>query len=187
VRAPLSRRGQSTCISALIAALLGLAAVLGPPVIENAPYLPDISLAWWAMALAFAATDLFGLHVQERRETQTITLNEIPLVLGLHFATPMAMLAGRTIGSLATMVFYRRSPPLKIVFNVSLLVSETCLALTIFRALAPSTPVAGPATWLAAYAAALPPTSWAPSSSPASSPRATAGSTSGHCSPAPDP
>ena len=67
----------------------------------------------------------------------------------------MAMLAGRLIGSAAVMVAYRRSPPLKIVFNLSLLVSEICLALTIFRALAPATPVAGPATWLAAYAAAF--------------------------------
>ena len=67
----------------------------------------------------------------------------------------MAMLAGRLIGSAAVMIAYRRSPPLKIVFNLSLVVSEVCLALTIFRALAPDTPGAGPATWLAAYAAAF--------------------------------
>ena len=53
------------------------------------------------------------------------------------------------------MIGYRRSPPLKIVFNLSLVLSETCLALTIFRVLAPATPVAGPGTWLAAYAAAF--------------------------------
>ena len=53
------------------------------------------------------------------------------------------------------MIAYRRSPPLKIVFNLSLLVSEICLALTIFGAVAPATPGAGPATWLAAYAAAF--------------------------------
>ena len=97
-----------------------LAAVLGPPFVGHAAYLPHIHLPWWAMALAFAATDMFVLHVQARRETQSISLSEIPLVLGLHFAAPMAMLAGRLIGSAAVMVAYRRSPPLKIVFNLSL-------------------------------------------------------------------
>ena len=124
VRAPLSRRGQVACISALIAVLLGVAAVLGPPFVGHASYLSHIQLPWWAMALAFAATDTFVLHVQARRETQSISLSEIPLVLGLHFAAPMAMLAGRLIGSAAVMIAYRRSPPLKIVFNLSLLVSE---------------------------------------------------------------
>jgi diguanylate cyclase (GGDEF)-like protein len=155
VRAPLSRRGQVACISALIAVLLGVAAVLGPPFVGQASYLSHIHLSWWAMALAFAATDMFVLHVQARRETQSISLSEIPLVLGLHFAAPMAMLAGRLIGSAAVMIAYRRSPPLKIVFNLSLLVSEICLALTIFGAVAPASPGAGPATWLAAYAAAF--------------------------------
>jgi diguanylate cyclase (GGDEF)-like protein len=155
VRAPLSRRGQVACISAIVAVLLGVAAVLGPPFVGQASYLSDVHLSWWAMALAFAATDTFLLHVQARRETQSISLSEVPLVLGLHFAAPMAMLAGRLIGSAAVMVAHRRSPPLKIVFNLSLLVSEICLALTVFRALAPDTPHGGAATWLASYAAAF--------------------------------
>jgi diguanylate cyclase (GGDEF)-like protein len=154
-RPPLSRRGQVLCISALIAILLGLAAILGPPFIGHQPYLSDVRLPWWAIALGFAATDIFELNVQARRETQTISLSEIPLVLGLHFAAPMAMLAGRVIGSAAALICYRRSPPLKIVFNLSLVLSESCLALTIFRVLAPDSPSAGPATWLAAYAAAF--------------------------------
>ena len=47
------------------------------------------------MALAFAATDVFVLNVQARRETQTISLSEIPLVLGLFFAAPLALVIGR--------------------------------------------------------------------------------------------
>jgi diguanylate cyclase (GGDEF)-like protein len=142
-------------ISALIAALLALAAVLGPPFIGHRPYLPGVHLAWWAMALGFAATDMFVLNVQARRETQSITLSEIPLVLGLHFAAPMAMVAGRLLGAAVTMVCYRRSPPLKIFFNLSLVLAETCLALTLFRVLAPATAAVGPGTWLAAYGAAF--------------------------------
>jgi hypothetical protein len=58
-RRPLSRRGQTLCIAALIAALLGLTAWLGPGLVALAPYLSHVSLPWWAIALAFATTAHF--------------------------------------------------------------------------------------------------------------------------------
>ena len=53
------------------------------------------------------------------------------------------------------MIGYRRSPPLKVAFNLSLVLSETGLAVALFRTLAPTDPTPGPGTWLAAYAAAF--------------------------------
>ena len=53
------------------------------------------------------------------------------------------------------MIGYRRSPPLKITVNLALILSETAIAIALFRALSPEDPGAGPATWLAAYAAAF--------------------------------
>ena len=109
------------------------------------------------MALAFAATDTFAPRRPGGRPS-SISRSEIPLVLGLDFAAPLAMLAGRLIGSAAVMIAYCRSPPLKIVFNLSLFVPRKGPprpATTPFWALAPDTAVAGPATWLAAYAAAF--------------------------------
>ncbi len=152
---PLSRRGQFLCITALIVALLALTAWLAPTLVELPPYLSHVELPWWAVALAFAATDVFVLNVQARRETQTISLSEIPLVLGLYFAAPLALIGGRALGSAVAMIVYRRSPPLKISVNLALILSETSLAVTIFLALSPQTPVTGPATWLAAYVAAF--------------------------------
>jgi hypothetical protein len=114
-----------------------------------------VDLPWWAVALAFAATDMFVLNVQARRETQTVSLSEIPVVLGLFFAAPGALLAGRLLGSAAAMIGYRRSPPLKIAFNLSLILAETTVTISVFLALAPAEPGVGPASWGAAYAAAL--------------------------------
>ena len=56
------------------------------------------------MGLAFAATEACVLHIQVRREAQTVSFSELPLVLGLFFASPLAMLAGRLIGSAAVMI-----------------------------------------------------------------------------------
>ncbi|WP_167762219.1 bifunctional diguanylate cyclase/phosphodiesterase [Blastococcus sp. CT_GayMR20] len=143
------------CITGLIAGLLAIAAILGPLHAERTAYLPDVHLPWWAVALAFAATDVFVLNVQARRETQTVSLSEIPVVLGLFFAAPGALLAGRLIGCAAAMIVYRRSPPLKIAFNLSLVLAETTVTISVFLALAPAEPGVGPVSWGAAYAAAF--------------------------------
>jgi hypothetical protein len=70
----------------IVAVLLALAAVVGPPFLQRSPFLADALLPWWAVAVAFAVTETFVLHVPTRRETQTISFGELPLVLGLFFA-----------------------------------------------------------------------------------------------------
>jgi diguanylate cyclase (GGDEF)-like protein len=66
----------------------------------------------------FAITEIVVLDVQVRREAQTISLSEIPLVLGLLFAPPGAVVLGRLLGPLTVFVTHRQSPPLKIAYNV---------------------------------------------------------------------
>jgi diguanylate cyclase (GGDEF)-like protein len=151
----LGRPARTLCLALLLAALVGLAAVLAPDLVDRAPYLPGIELPWWAMALAFAATEAFVLHIQTRREAQTISFSEVPLVVGLFFAAPVAIVVGRVVASVVAMTGYRRTPPMKVCFNVALLTAETCLAIAVFNALAPAGGFPGPATWLAAYVATL--------------------------------
>ena len=138
-----------------MAALLVLSATLVPRFIGAGAFLTDFSLPWWAMALAFAGTETFVLNVQARRETQTISFSELPLLLGLFFASPVALLSGRIIASTLVMVGLRRSPPMKVALNVSLLVAETSVAVALFGAISAGSSSPGPLTWLAAYAGAL--------------------------------
>ena len=49
------------------------------------------------------------------------------------------------------MLLHRRSPPLKIAFNLALFAADTGLAIAVFRAVAVGSHTAGPLTWLAAY------------------------------------
>src|SRR5689334_12032575 len=51
----------------------------------------DVHVTWWQLMIMFAVAELFVLHVQVRREAQTVSLSEIPLVLGLFFAAPHSL------------------------------------------------------------------------------------------------
>ncbi|MDT7538548.1 MAG: hypothetical protein QOI82_2133, partial [Actinomycetota bacterium] len=119
----------------LIVGMLLLAGWIGLPVLGHGPFLSGVPLPWWAIALAFAATEIFVLHIQRRREAQTISFSEMPLVLGLFFATPLALLLGRLTASFGVLVLHRRTPPLKTVFNLALGVTETAIAVALFTAL----------------------------------------------------
>jgi diguanylate cyclase (GGDEF)-like protein len=151
----LGTTARRLCLFALIAALLVLSALLIPSFIGGSAFLADFTLPWWAMALAFAGTESFVLNVQARRETQTISFSELPLLLGLFFASPLALLGGRIIASTVVMVGVRRSPPMKVALNVALLVAETSVAVALFTAISSGSSSPGPLTWLAAFAGAL--------------------------------
>src|SRR4051794_33115806 len=81
----------------------------------------------------FGVTEAVVLHVQLRRETQAISLSEIPLVIGLLYAAPLTLLWTRVAGSAIVLVAYRRQPRLKLLYNLSIHATEVCLAEWIFR------------------------------------------------------
>jgi diguanylate cyclase (GGDEF)-like protein len=101
----------------------------------------------------FVAAEATQLHVEFHRETYSISVSDLPLVLGLFFVDPLVLLAVRLVAAAALMIV-RRRPPIKILFNLCLFTAETALALTVFHALAahPVEAVA-PWSWLAAAAA----------------------------------
>jgi diguanylate cyclase (GGDEF)-like protein len=130
--------------------LAGLGIALLPP-LGGAALIPSLQLPWWALTLGFVVAEVFVLNIQARRETQAISFSEIPLVLGLFLAAPFAMLVGRVLASGAVMILHRKSPPLKIAFNLALHLSDTCVAIAIFRVISRGHDTASPLTWAAAY------------------------------------
>jgi diguanylate cyclase (GGDEF)-like protein len=142
-------RAQSLAVWGLIAALVTATLVLQTGFVGrlHAPAGP-VRIPWWLLAAAFALVEVCGRNVQVRRHAATLSLTEIPLVLGLFFATPEALVAGRLAGSLLAFLG-RRQAPVKVAFNTSLLAAETTLALAVFALLAGPEPTLGPVTWLA--------------------------------------
>src|SRR3954452_4594524 len=123
---------QSGLVLAMTVALAALAVVVGHPFAETAVLARDLRLPWWLLAIGFAATEACVLHIQVKREAQTVSVSELPLVLGLFFASPLELLIGRLIGSAAILVFHRRSSALKTTWNLASVSVQTAVAVALF-------------------------------------------------------
>ncbi|MGH2736783.1 MAG: putative bifunctional diguanylate cyclase/phosphodiesterase, partial [Actinomycetota bacterium] len=60
------------------------------------------------LAAAFAASELFVVHLQFRKEAHSISLNEIPLVLGLVLATPGDLILAHLLGAAVALLLLVR-------------------------------------------------------------------------------
>ena len=155
-----SRRGvapsrRRLAVLALVTILLGIAAILVLPLAQQGPLLPSPTLPWWVLALAFAAAESSVVHIQRGRQARSISMSELPVVLGLFFASPVALLVGRLVGGAVTLVVLRRCPPLKTFFNLALFAAETGVSLAVFSLVSSWGEGFGVMTWLGAYAGTL--------------------------------
>src|SRR5580693_8656677 len=79
----------------------------------GAPVAP-FHLAWWLLVPAFVLGDSFVFHLEVREEAHSFTLSELPLVVGLFFASPWAIIAGRIVGEAIYFGFRRRQELVKL-------------------------------------------------------------------------
>ena len=103
--------------------------------LDQAPASTGFALQWWALAPMFAVAEVCVVHLHFRRDAHTIALAEVPLALGLFFASPAALVAGRIAGSAVALVLHRRQRPLKLAFNLAMFLTETATAVTVFAAI----------------------------------------------------
>ena len=106
---------------------VGLAIGLGP-----IPQTPGaVASLLWITAMA-AVVETFVLHIQVKREAQTLALSEIPLVAGLAFAPPGALVAGLVLGGALAYVVHRRQRGLKLAYNLTLKLTDGVVAVALF-------------------------------------------------------
>lgn len=119
---------------------------------DLAPIDAPFQVSWWMLAIAFAMTEVFVAHLKYRRDAQTYSLSEVPLLVGLCFATPAGLVVGRLLGALVALTLHRRQAGLKLAFNLGLfLLLDACLAQIVFRALLQDHLPLQPLGWAAAY------------------------------------
>ncbi len=108
------------------------------------------------LAAGFLLTEAVQLHVEVRRQALSLSLSEIPLVVGLFLVPASGVLACRLVGGLLVAV-WRRTTPSKTVFNAITATAEVAAVFLVFETLQGhrSDLLAGPAAWSAAYAALL--------------------------------
>jgi PAS domain S-box-containing protein len=145
---PASRRA----IWALALGLAAGAAALFLTVIVKVPNYDEHELPWPFFALAFAAAEIGVIHLSVRGQAVTVSLAEIPLVIGFYFASPELLVLSQLLGTAVALVVVRRQAPVKLVFNLALFTLTTSIAVVVFRALAPPGLDDVLAWWMASFA-----------------------------------
>src|SRR4051812_35331847 len=113
------------------------------------------SIPWWVLVVCFAATEVFVVLLRSEKGAQSISLSEIPLVVGLAFTPAGGLLAARVLGAGGIVAFHRRQRGVKLVFNLVHFALEAALAIVVYRLVLGSGEPGDPRGWAAAFAATL--------------------------------
>jgi hypothetical protein len=135
-----------------VAVIAAAAALYAGPVHGLSP-LAHPHLPWWAIAVAFAIAERCVVHLHFRRGAHSFSLGDIPLVFGLIFCSADAFVVGCLLGCGLVLLFDRRLPPVKFVFNMGQLALHACIALLVVHALAPVAGTVDTRTWVSALIA----------------------------------
>src|SRR5436190_12284477 len=147
---PMGRVWALNVVLAIAAVGLFLGGVMGRPAIP-AP----LEVPWWALAGLFYLAEVFVVHIQFQRDAHSVSLGEIPLLLGLFFTGPVGLVLAQVVGDGLALALHRRQSPVKLAFNLGHFAAETCLASILFRMVLGGGSPVGPAGWTAAFTAAV--------------------------------
>jgi diguanylate cyclase (GGDEF)-like protein len=118
------------------------------------PYSLQAGVPFWALALGFAAAELFVIHIHVRGSAHSLSLSELPLVIGLLLSTPQDLVLAQLAGPLVVLLFLSRGhSPRKLAFNLAQFALTATLTVSVLHALAPAPQDVGPATWFATIVA----------------------------------
>src|SRR5919106_1019464 len=114
---------------------------------------PPVDVPWGLVAACFAATERWVVHIHLRRSTHSLTLAELPLVIGLLFLGPTELVAAGLLGSTLAMLLDREIPSFKAFFNSAQFMLGTCAALLALEAFGIGRDPLDPAVWVAVFGA----------------------------------
>ena len=145
---------RATWLFSLFVAVVGLVVAGSALTLDGVTGRPVV-IGWVSLAVAFALAERFSVVLEVRREAQSLTFSEIPLVIGLLFADPGDLVLARIVGAALALAFVRRLPLVKVMFNVGLFATEVGVALFVFHALLSDGNAIEPAGWVAAAGAVI--------------------------------
>jgi diguanylate cyclase (GGDEF)-like protein len=108
-----------------------------------------------ALIALFAVSEVFVVHLRFRHDAHTFSLSEIPLMLGLFYASPEALVCAQLIGGGLILALHRRQPAIKLVFNLAIYTLSVMSSVTVFHAAMGSDDPFGPGGWAAGFASAM--------------------------------
>jgi diguanylate cyclase (GGDEF)-like protein len=140
-------------LTALIASTAALGAALFVLVVRHLePYATSVHVSWWMLAVGFAVAELCVVHAHVRGSAHSLSLSELPLVVGLLLAAPRDVVLAQLLGAALVLTVRRGHSPVKLAFNVAQFTLTTSLAAAIVHAIAPDPTSTGPVLWAATFA-----------------------------------
>jgi diguanylate cyclase (GGDEF)-like protein len=141
-------------LAAVILATAGLGAALFVGVVAHlGAYDSGVRVPWWTLALGFGLAELFVVHAHVRGSAHSLSLSELPLILGLLLARPEDVVIAQLVGPALVLALRRGHSPVKLAFNLAQFTLTSSLAVIVLHALASSPAAGGPALWAATFAA----------------------------------
>jgi len=135
-------------------AVLAVALLTGGTVPDHRVPAPvRVDIIW--LAACFAVTDVLVLSLQDRWQVSSVSLAQLPLVVGLYFVAPPGLLLARVVGILFALLVHRRllrpTAPLRVIGAFA----GAVVAISIFRAVLGDGSAIAAQGWMAAGAAVL--------------------------------
>ncbi|MEY2459884.1 MAG: hypothetical protein QOG30_1714 [Acidimicrobiaceae bacterium] len=138
----------------LVIAMLGIGGVaLLVPLGHARPTTTDVHLSVLVVIALFFIAESCVVHVYVDRQARTFSLSEIPLLLGLAYLSPVALVVARLVGSVIALALVRRQSATKLAFNLSYFLLDTGLAVIVYRAVLGGSAPFDARGWVAALAA----------------------------------
>ena len=120
-------------------------------VVRAPAYDPADELPWPLFAIGFGLAEIAVVHLMVRSQAITVSLSEIPLVVGFYLLAPAYLVVAQFIGAGVVLVVYRRQPPLKLAFNLAIFVLGSSLAILVFQRIAGLGPTNVLVWWIASF------------------------------------
>ena len=117
------------------------------------PYTEGFHVPWWALAAGFAATEVFVIHAHVRGSAHTLSLSEIPLVIGLLLGLPTELIFAQVLGPLLVLLWVRGTEPIKVAFNIAQFTLTATITVLVLHAMVPAPAEIGPGVWTATFVA----------------------------------
>lgn len=136
-----------------LAALVAILLAAGTVPWSGVPAPVHVDLLW--LAALFAITDLLVLSLQDRWQISSVSLSQVPLVIGLYFVAPPGLLLARVVGICFALLMHRRllrpTTPIRVLGSLA----AATVALAVFRSVLGDSSAITEHGWLAAGAAVL--------------------------------
>lgn len=112
-----------------------------------------LDIPWVAVAILFGAAEIFVVHLPFKKDAHSLTMSDIPLVLGLFFLTPQELVLSQVVGATVALLFIVKQPPIKAAFNIAQFALNATIAAFVFHTLLEFVDLRHPAGWATALAA----------------------------------